>query len=350
MWKALYKKSAGDHGTLAFFRNLLRRTAVTSDPKKDVNACVDLIITVMKGHLLQAACDILKVDGLESQLRIPPGLQQAGKSEKLAFISNIAQAVVEKCTLVEEAYSGNPSDVSDDGDGMYNYACVLCHFGALLMEYRDSWGEGDGERDSGVWKLLMPHFKAAGHTKYALQALRLQIQLKTLSPNLAHQVVWNRFVNVRGGLGRNISCDLHNEHMNKLLKHIIVNMGSNFKEGALQRAARSVTALAAIEENFDAQSGVPHCTSAHSTKPDIKDVEKVMATVKKHQLLTKVGLREHRSFPGFSLNPLAKWNLQSTKTWMEEKKREYLKYKGRFRANVEAAQLEGISIEDILDD
>lgn len=102
MWKALYRNSSGDHGTLAFFRNQLRRTAVTSDPKKDVNACVDLIITVMKGHILQSACDILKVDDLGSRPRIPAGLKHARKSEKLAFISDIAQAVVERCTLVEE--------------------------------------------------------------------------------------------------------------------------------------------------------------------------------------------------------------------------------------------------------
>ena len=39
----------------------------------------------------------------------------------------------------------------------------------------------------------MPHFKAAGHTKYALEALRLLMQVNiTLSPNLAHQVMWHR--------------------------------------------------------------------------------------------------------------------------------------------------------------
>ena len=48
MWKTLYGKSAGDHGTLAFFRSHLHRIAVTPDPKKDVNACVNLIDTVMK--------------------------------------------------------------------------------------------------------------------------------------------------------------------------------------------------------------------------------------------------------------------------------------------------------------
>lgn len=204
------------------------------------------------------------------------------------------------------------------------------------MEFRDAWGEGDGERIIRCWKIFMPHFKAAGHTKYALQALRLQMQVHvTLSPNLAHQVMWNRFVNVRGGLGRNIPCDLHNEHVNKLLKHIIVNMGPNLTEKALQRAARSVTALDAIAESFDTQSGVPHRTSAHSTKSDIQDVKKVMATVAKHQLLTQLGNREHRTFPGLQLNPLSKWDIEKTKLWIKTKKKDYWKFKGKFRTEVQ---------------
>lgn len=51
MWKLLYGKSSGDHGTLAYFRNHLRRIAVTGDPKKDVNACVDFISTVMNSTM-----------------------------------------------------------------------------------------------------------------------------------------------------------------------------------------------------------------------------------------------------------------------------------------------------------
>lgn len=56
-----------DHGTLAFFRNQLRTVAVTADPKKDVSACVDLINTVMKGHILACACEVLKVAGLDDK-------------------------------------------------------------------------------------------------------------------------------------------------------------------------------------------------------------------------------------------------------------------------------------------
>ena len=207
--------------------------------------------------------------------------------------------------------TSNPAH-SDDEDGVYNYARVFCHYGALLMEFRDAWGEGDSERVTWCWKLFMPHFKSAGHTKYALQALRLHMQVTaTLSPNLAHQVMWNRFVNIKGGLGKNIPCDLHNEHVNKLLKHIIVNMGPNLTETALQRAARSVTALNAIAENFDTQSGVPHHSSAHSTKPDIEEgnghSEKAQAT----------DTSEHRAFPRFERNPLSKWDVEKTKLWIE---------------------------------
>ena len=232
MWKYLYGKSASEYGTLAFFRSHLCRIAVTNDPKKDVNACIDLIYTVMKGHIL--ACEVLKVSGMAT---LPAGLKNATKQEQLRFISDIAQDVVDRCTLVDAAFSGTFFAI-DDRDGVYNYAHIFCHFGAFIMEFRDAWGEGDGERVIRCWKLLMPLFKSAGHSKYALQALGLQMQINvTLSPNLAHQVMWNRFVNVRGGLGRNIPYDLYNEHVNKLLKHIIVNMGSNLTEISLQRTA-----------------------------------------------------------------------------------------------------------------
>ena len=78
----------------------------------------------------------------------------------------------------------------------------------------------------------MLHLHAERRTKYALKALRLQLQLATLPPDLVHQLIWGRFVNTDGGPGMNIPCDLHNEHVNKLLKKVISNMGANFTEAA----------------------------------------------------------------------------------------------------------------------
>ena len=109
----------------------------------------------------------------------------------------------------------------------------------------------------------MQHFKAAGCMKYSLEALKLQIHSRiTCSPNLAHQIIWNRFVNVRGGAGNNIPCDLFNEHINKQ-KCIISNMGSNLTESALQRAARRVTSLHRIPYFID------QTPSSNSRRPRI---------------------------------------------------------------------------------
>ena len=64
-------------------------------------------------------------------------------------------------------------------------------------------------------------------------------------------------------------------------------MGSNLTETALQRAARSVTSLCHICERFDAQSGVPCRTIAHSTRSDNDDIKKVVGIVLQNKLLEK---------------------------------------------------------------
>ena len=96
-WKAEYGKSSGDHGTLAFFRSRLNRIAVTKELKKDVNACIGFISTVMKGHFLACACGILGVTSLDGQLTLLPGLHKASAVEQLTFINNISKIVVECC-------------------------------------------------------------------------------------------------------------------------------------------------------------------------------------------------------------------------------------------------------------
>ena len=51
--------------------------------------------------------------------------------------------------------------------------------------------------------------------------------------------------------GRNISCDLHNEHLNKLFKDIVHNLGVNLTEATVTRAAWSVSTLYDIAYSFD---------------------------------------------------------------------------------------------------
>ena len=252
-------------------------------------------------------------------------VQSGSPARQKQYIYGIAKAVVAKCSLVGEAILLQKIPKGDDQ--INNYARVLCHLGSLALEFSDAWKEGDGERLCRCWRVFLLHFRMNGNTKYAWEALRLQVQLLSLPPQLSMQIKWNRCVNTHGGLGRNIPCDLHNEHINKLFKEIITNMGANLTDEAMQRAARSVTTLRQMRDNFDKLSGVPVGTSAHSTRPDDSDVLRVASVVMRDDILSKKPGRSHSRFQKISANPLSKLNKEKLLDWIKRKVKETVKYR-----------------------
>ena len=216
--------------------------------------------------------------------------------------------------------------MKESEDGVYNYARVLCHYAALVAEFTDYWSEGDGERDIPCWKIFMLHFHSERRTKYALEALRLQLQLATLSPDLVHQLTWGRFVNTHGGPGMNIPCDLHNEHVNKLFKEVISNMGANFTEAASTRAARAVTSLAHTAERFDSETGIHPEATSHTTKSDEADVLSVVKVLQQREVLTIHPGRSHHKFPNMSTNPLQSLNHEKLHQWIRDKVKDHRKF------------------------
>ena len=150
----------------------------------------------------------------------------------------------------------------------------------------------------------------------------MQFQLATLPPSLSHQLKWERFVNTHGGMGKNIPCDLFNEHMNKLFKEIINNMGPNMTATAISRSARSVTTLCNIRDRFDQESNVPVPTSAHCTKSDHEDVAKVAAVLIKNKILSINTGRELNHFKKFSENPLSNLNWTKMEQWILRKQKQ----------------------------
>ena len=123
---------------------ILNRTGVLNDPKKNVNATVEnFLLTVVKGHLLAVAYVVLGITKLDAPINLPPFLKSRS-NEQYSFLKSIAMQVVDKCTIVEGAITGDPVEVTKDC--VHNYAHVLCHLGSLVMEVRDAWAEGDEER------------------------------------------------------------------------------------------------------------------------------------------------------------------------------------------------------------
>lgn len=288
-----------------------------------MNACTDALFTVLKGHYVAYACMLL---GISKPTEMPQNMEVLhGKSAKIEFIAKLAAQVAGKFSLLGNAIVGE--EVPQTNDAVYDYARVFCHFGSLALEFKDAWGEGDGDRSNTCWKMFLLHFRASHCVKYAWEALRLQFQLVFLPPALSHQVKWERYVNTHGGPGRNIPCDLFNEHMNKLFKEIVGSMGANFTESAIQKAARSVTTLSKIRDIFDMETNVPVQAVAHATIDDESDVYKVTDVLIRHKSLTITEGRELSQFKKFDRDPLHGLDWKKLPCWIEEKKKQILRYK-----------------------
>ena len=134
-------------------------------------------------------------------------------------------------------------------------------------------------------------------------------------------------MNTNGGLGHNIPCDLHNEHVNKLFKEAISNMGANFtEEASIRAAARSVSLLERIAKIFDNETDIHQETSAHSRKSDEKDVKSVVKILQQSKVLSIYPGRCHLNFPTCPSNPFSKLNWYKLYVWIKEKAYNYNKF------------------------
>jgi hypothetical protein len=130
-------------------------------------------------------------------------------------------------------------------------------------------------------------------------------------------------VNVHGGKGNNIPCDLHNEHMNKIFKELVSHMGANLTEKTAQTAARSVTTLSKIKAAFDEQSGISPPTRAHSRRSDEDDVRAVAGVLLKYEVL-EVNPTRKWSQINMNPNPIGGLDWDKMGDWIEKKRDKFL--------------------------
>ena len=76
-----------DHRTLGCFQSLLNRYNV-KDLKKEVDASIDFLLTVVKGHFLACACKILGITSLKSRVALPPHIYKATIDQQRAYITS----------------------------------------------------------------------------------------------------------------------------------------------------------------------------------------------------------------------------------------------------------------------
>ena len=169
--------------------------------------------------------------------------------------------------------------------------------GLLSRNFRDFSREGDGPRTIRCWKFLLLHFKADGRVKYAIEAFNLLSQVKGILPPLqAHQLVWNRVCNTRGGQGCNIPLDLHVEHLNRVFKDNINTFRVNISERNISRSSKAISLSKELLEKFDCQTGVKQPSGEHIEPHLQEDFKLVVDTLLSEKVLCRSLGRRHLSF------------------------------------------------------
>lgn len=226
----------------------------------------------------------------------------------------LAEKVLDKFLRI--TVSGVNFQGEETNDGVYLYATELMSVGLIWHGFHDAIKEGDGDRVLRYWKFLLLIFKATKCQNYSKEAVNLLLQTQILSPRLVAQLKWSRFVNTSGRTGCNIPCDLYMEHMNRRLKTIIRNMGSNITDSSITQAAASINIVNHVCQQFEKENELQTNSSRHPYPTFEKDLQLIVQTLMDHNVFTAVRGRKHSSFK-FTHGLLEKYKPNELKKWIK---------------------------------
>ena len=81
---------------------------------------------------------------------------------------------------------------------------------------------------------------------------------------------------MHGLAGRNISCDLYTEHLNRLLKDAINALGANKTPKAIERLGKCIAPLGEVLDTYDRVHGVESQLSDHNPPSIYKDLTAIV--------------------------------------------------------------------------
>jgi len=207
-----------------------------------------------------------------------------------------------------------------DKDYKFNYHSAKLTFGLILMEFKDSIKEGDGDRLFNLYRLLLLIYKNTGHYKYAYAVLLYIIKcISVLPPSEALRLKWNRFYNHRGVRGTNISLDLKKEQQNRVLKTLWRALGANLDESNAQRTAGCLESLELIYESIDKDCMKEDKAGYRSSLQEAEAVQIITMDLVDNEVFNKTpGRSGYKSFPKFEQSLLHGLDYRDLHKWLKE--------------------------------
>ena len=164
------------------------------------------------------------------------------------------------------------------------------------MEFVDGVCEADGERIIRCWKNFLPLFKCSDRSNYSVEAFNLLFEYEyALTPRMKQQMMWERTVNVHVKPGRNVSMDLHMEHINKECKQAIGSLASNIGDKAVNRIGQSIGELMNVSHQFDSVN-LRDPSGRHHRRSVQLDMEKMLEQLNGVNILVAESIPNLRKF------------------------------------------------------
>lgn len=317
---------------------------MVKDPSKGVTACEDFFLLVVEAHILVAAMQVFGMSSLDStpsNTTLFPvkasGLDSLQRRKVLMLaIKEIIDQFIDMSlpeTLPDDDPGPGPSErktrlkkshkskTPSQQDHVRQYAGEVLTIGLLLMEFIDAIREGDGLRNLRCWRVFLPIMKATNRTNYSIEAFNLLAQHDfVLSPRAKQQIIWERTVNVSGVRGKNISCDLFMEHLNRECKGAMGSLGSNINSSdCVTRIGKSLGGLTKITDQYDKVNNAKTESGLHLKPSDAADLAKITQELNSLSVFKFLPGREHKQFPKFISNPCKLLKIKDLKAWMEDK-------------------------------
>lgn len=249
-------------------------------------------------HIIAAALTMLEmktVNDIPSE-RVLPNAQNLWM-ESATTRKEVLEKTCKELLDTFVSFSFHTEDSKMTTDKVREYGRQLLGLGLLYEEYSDAIREGDGERLLRCWRYLLPIFKASGRKNYACEVLNMLYQHQYQLPQLSSQLLWSRFVNLHGRPGKNIPGDLHMEHLNRLAKEAIKNLGANKTEKGSIRVGKAIGTIGPVLQQFDNVSTVSLSSGAHRRASIDKDRNIVINELMKKKVFQTILQRKHCTFP-----------------------------------------------------
>lgn len=300
----------------------MNRTNVVNKPTNDYNACDDFFVLVVTCHIIAAALTFLKMKSLndvpsEDILPNAHSLWMQSAEERKAVLDRICKQLVD--SFVDFTFNEEGSSMHSEADKLNEYGKQLLSVGFFYLEFADSIREGDGECVLRCWRFLLPIFQSSGRTNYSCEVLNMLFQQSyALSPRLSAELIWSRFVNVHGHPGKNIPLDLHMEHLNRIAKDAVKNLGANKTEKAIAQIGRAIGTIAPTLQQFDSITGVNKLSGTHHMASAEKDRNIIVGELLQSKVFNTIPGRKHRSFP-HPRHVLHAKTLDELLTWMQSR-------------------------------